>query len=326
MRFMDRRLVIAAMAFVGSVVAYVFRDTFVPQWIVDADRRLFENVLMAFGWYSAAYLLARLIGSVLQRKNNGRQRIPKLLYEMIVVACFVAATVGTVAMWFGQTAGGALASSGLIIAVLGFAIRNILADVLGGIALGLEAPFRIGDWIEIDGEVRGKVIEIGWRTTRVKTRNDIYMILPNSEISRKRVTNFSAPKKHYRAKLEIVLPHAIPVTLAKELLKRAANANMIMLRDKKADVRALSYGIEEVRYLVRYWVPSFVDETDCRDAIISAIDAAMRESGLCSPIVAAKENGRPSREEPEDERTRRSETGARVSVLPAVIPRQERVI
>jgi len=94
------------------------------------------------------------------------------LRELVTAALFLAAMVATVAMLLGQSAGGALASSGLIIAILGFAIRNVLADVLSGIALGLEAPFRIGDWVEIDGAIRGRVIEIGWRTTRLQTRND----------------------------------------------------------------------------------------------------------------------------------------------------------
>lgn len=286
-----------ALALAASVTAYVFRDAYVPTWLAESDRQLVGNVLMAFAWYSAAFLLARVIMAAIQQKNNGRRRVPKLLGELIVAACFLAATIATVAMWLGQSAGGALASSGLIIAVLGFAVRNILADVLGGIALGLEAPFRIGDWIEIDGEVRGRVIEIGWRTTRIQTRSDIYMILPNSEIARKRVTNYSAPRKHYRSKLEIVLGHDIPVGVAKRLLHAAANSNTIMLREKKADVRAISYDIEGVKYAVRYWVPSFVDEIDCRDVMIAAIDKAIRESGLPSPygrIKVAKAAPEPS--------------------------------
>lgn len=272
----------------ASSVAYVFRDAYVLTWLAESDRQLIRNLLMACGWYSAAFLLARAIGAALQHKNNGRRRAPKLLGDLIVAACFLMATIGTVTMWLGQSAGGVLASSGLIIAVLGFAIRNILADVLGGIALGLEAPFRIGDWVEIDGEVRGRVIEIGWRTTRIQTRNDIYMILPNSDIARKRMTNYSAPRKHYRAKLEIKLGHDIPVRIAKSLLEAAANTNSIMLRDKKSDVRAVSYDGEGVKYVVRYWVPSFIDEMDCRDVMIAAIDNAIRGSDLPSPYSRVK--------------------------------------
>lgn len=295
-----------ALALAASVTAYVFRDAYIPARLAEADRELAGNVLMAIAWYSAAFLLARVIMAAIQRKNNGRRRVPKLLGELIVAACFMAATVATVAMWLGQSAGGALASSGLIIAVLGFAVRNILADVLGGIALGLEAPFRIGDWIGIDGEVRGRVIEIGWRTTRIQTRSDIYMILPNSEIARQRVTNYSAPRKHYRSKLEIVLGHEVPVDVAKRLLQTAANSNAIMLQEKKPDVRAISYDTEGVRYVVRYWVPSFVDEIDCRDVMIAAIDKAIRESGLptpygrikvakAAPEACAKRDGKPVR-------------------------------
>ena len=78
---------------------------------------------------------------------------------------------------------GALAGSSLILAVLGFAIRNVVVGTLSGIALGVEAPYRIGDWVDIEQVARGKVIEIGWRTTRLLTLDSTYMILPNSQIA-----------------------------------------------------------------------------------------------------------------------------------------------
>src|SRR5690606_31158932 len=110
-------------------------------------------------------------------------------------ALFLAAAVATVILVFGDSLSGALASSGLFLAVLGFAIRNSLADVLSGIALGVEAPYRIGDWVEIDTTLRGRVVEIGWRTTRLLTPDDTYSILPNSQIARQRLTNYSAPRR-----------------------------------------------------------------------------------------------------------------------------------
>lgn len=277
-----------ALVFGISVATYAFHDTLLRNFLPDADPNVVRQLSMAASWYSSAWLLSRVIGATLRRKGNGRRRVPRLLGELITAAFFLAATAATIAMWLGQSAGGALASSGLVIAIIGFAIRNVLADVLSGIALGLEAPFRIGDWIEIDGAVRGRVIEIGWRTTRLQTRNDIYMILPNSEIARQRMTNYSAPRKHYRANLEIVLGHDIPVIKAKTLLEAAARSNDLTLQSRKADVRALSYDTDGVKYAVRYWVPSFVDETDCRDVMIVAIDTALRESGFAAPYARLK--------------------------------------
>jgi small-conductance mechanosensitive channel len=263
-----------------SVASYVFLEPAFRHFAPEADRLPAHRLIIACLYFSGAWLLARSLVAVLQRNRNGRRKVPRLLGELITAALFLAATAATIATLLGQSAAGALASSGLIIAVLGFAIRNVLADVFSGIALGLEAPFRIGDWIEIDGTIRGKVIEIGWRTTRLLTRNDTYMILPNGQISRQRMTNFSAPKKHYRATLEIILGHDIPVGQAKALLTAAATSTASAMKSPKPDTRALSYDTEGVRYSIRYWVPSFVDDIDCRDEMLVAVDRAIRESGL----------------------------------------------
>ncbi|MCP8895160.1 mechanosensitive ion channel family protein [Shinella daejeonensis] len=277
-----------ALLFAVSIGIYVFHDAAFQHFAPQADRNIIGQLSGVVTCYAGAWLLARIIGATLRRSGNGRRKVPKLLHELVTAALFMIATLITVAMLLGQSAGGALAGSGLIIAILGFAIRNVLADVLSGVALGLEAPFRIGDWIEIDGTIRGRVTEIGWRTTRLQTRNDTYMILPNSQVSRQRMTNFSAPRKHYRASIEIVLGHDIPVSEGKKLLAAAAASTDLIMKSPRPDVRALSYDMEGVRFAVRYWVPSFLDDMDCRDVILVAIDTAIRKRGLPPPYSRVK--------------------------------------
>ncbi|MCZ7675653.1 MAG: mechanosensitive ion channel family protein [Roseovarius sp.] len=125
------------------------------------------------------------------------------------------AFVATVSLYMGQGAFGALAGSGLVLAMLGFAIRNVVADTLRGSRWG-SRPFRHRRWVDIDGLARGKVIEIGWRTTRILTRDATYMILPNSQIARQRITNYSAPKPQYRAQVSITLDHTMPIERARD--------------------------------------------------------------------------------------------------------------
>src|SRR3546814_13219884 len=93
----------------------------------------------------------------------------------------------------GFSVSGALASSGIVIAVVGFAIRNVVADTLSGVALGLEAPYRIGDWVDIDGVVHGRVVEIGWRTSRRLRRGPPYLIVPNRQTATPTLTNLNPP-------------------------------------------------------------------------------------------------------------------------------------
>ncbi len=266
---------------VYTLHADLFRR-FLPGWSPEAFRR----VSAALSFYAFAWLVGRMATATLTRRARRKRKTPRLLRELITASLFAVATVAAIGLLLGQTAGGIIASSGLIIAILGFAIRNVLADVLAGIAIGVEAPYRIGDWVGFDATTRGRVTEIGWRTTRILTPNGTYMILPNSQISRQMLTNYSAPRKQYQGDLEIVLGHDISIADGKLLLYEAALNSMPKAGldpDQTPRVRAIAYAAEGVTYRIKYWVPQFSDSTDCRDAILIAIDEAVRARGLRLP-------------------------------------------
>src|SRR3546814_11142288 len=124
---------------------------------------------------------------------KSRQRVPKLLQDILTAVFFFVALIATIMLVLGLSVSGALASSGIVIAVVGFAIRNVVADTLSGIALGLEAPYRLGDWVEIDGVINGRVIEIGWRTSRLLDRALNSIVRPNTPTAHHQPTNSTPP-------------------------------------------------------------------------------------------------------------------------------------
>ena len=265
---------------IGAVLFYAFH-TELQAFAPAVEIATLHTIGAVAIFYSFAWLLAHGFGVLVARKRavSGRRKAPKLLRELVSVALFTIATMLALGMLLGGAAGGVLASSGLIIAILGFAIRNVLADVLAGLALGLEAPFRIGDWVEFDTATTGRVTEIGWRTTRILTPDDTYMILPNSQISRQMLTNYSAPRKYYQASVRILLGHDIPVSRAKTLLyeaSRLALENPGMVETQKAIVRATLYEAEGITYTIKYWVSNFAYDMECRDAMLAAIDETIR--------------------------------------------------
>lgn len=267
-------------AVVASALFYVFH-TRIHELIPAIELESLHNIAAITLFYASGWLLARSFRAFLGRqgKAKGRRKPPKLLSELVSVTLFTIATMLAIGVLIGKSSGGVLASSGLIIAILGFAIRNVLADVLSGIALGIEAPFRIGDWVQFDSETTGRVTEIGWRTTRILTPDDIYMILPNSQISRQMLTNYSAPRKQYQASVEIMLAHAISLEKAKSLLKEAAAAAMQtqgMVETQKPLIRATQYGAEGITYTIKYWVSNFAYDAECRDAMLAAVDEVLR--------------------------------------------------
>ncbi|WP_415183271.1 mechanosensitive ion channel family protein [Phaeovulum sp.] len=240
-------------------------------------------IVTALAYFAAAWLVSRILAMVLDQAAVRRRPYPRLLKDLISAVLFLTAFAASVALFMGQGAVGALAGSGLILAMLGFAIRNVVADTLSGVALGIEGPFRIGDWIEIDGIARGRVIEIGWRTTRVLTRDATYAILPNSQIARQRITNYSAPKPQYRAQISITLDHAMPISAARKVMLTALQEAKLILQDPAPDVRVLAYEEQGITYAVRYWLSRFERDADCRDEVYSLIDDALRREGMIAP-------------------------------------------
>ncbi|MAS14441.1 MAG: mechanosensitive ion channel protein [Nitratireductor sp.] len=250
----------------------------------------------AAAFFSTAWVGGRLVALTLQEVGSRRRPVPRLLSELVSVVLFVIAGVATVILVFGQSISGVLAGSGIFLAILGFAVRNALADVLSGIALALEGPYRLGDWVEIDSQIRGRIVEIGWRTTRLITRDDTYMILPNSQIARQRLTNYSAPRRKYRSSVGMVLGHDVPVAVAKEVLSAAAAMPPNVLASPKPDVKVSAYDPEGIRYTVRFWVPSFAEDVDCKDAVLTAIDKALRDKHLSASSIVSCRCGFPAKE------------------------------
>ncbi|WP_051357610.1 mechanosensitive ion channel family protein [Leisingera caerulea] len=256
-----------------------------PSWPAGFfnDSETLLPAVTALAYFAAAWLVSRITSLALDQAAVRRRPYPRLLKDIIAALLFLIAFAATVSLFMGQGAFGALAGSGLVLALLGFAIRNVVADTLSGIALGVEGPFRIGDWIDIDGLARGKVIEIGWRTTRLLTRDRTYMILPNSQIARQRITNYSAPKPEYRAQVNIVLDHSMPIDRAREVMLEALRGAKLIQLDPAPDVRVLAYEEGGITYALRYWLSRFDRDIDCRDEVFTLVDEALRNAGTIAP-------------------------------------------
>lgn len=249
----------------------------------SGDGKSLSLGVTAIAYFAVAWLFSRIAALALDQAAARRRPYPRLLKDMVAALLFLIAFVATASLFMGQGALGALAGSGLVLALLGFAIRNVVADTLSGIALGVEGPFRIGDWVEIDGLARGKVIEIGWRTTRLLTRDRTYMILPNSQIARQRITNYSAPKPQYRTQVSITLDHSMPIGRAREVMLEALVTAKLIQQDPAPDVRVLSYEEGGITYALRYWLSRFDRDIDCRDEVFSLVDDALRRAGSIAP-------------------------------------------
>jgi small-conductance mechanosensitive channel/CRP-like cAMP-binding protein len=282
----SRRLLIAPAALAGAGLAAFLLAPLLAESLhlpPDSTGALFLH--HAFGiwmWLALAWLAARVCDLLLHRVailSRGGAPYPALLSDLVSAALFAAAGLTILMQVFDKSANGLITVSSVMIAVIGFALRNVISDIFSGIALGIDHPYAIGDWIETVQGAAGKVSEITWRTTRLVDRNGFVIIVPNGLVAGQRLINYGADTIDYRTALRVPLDAALPAARAKRILLSGALDAERRFPGLAPDVLLSECGDGAASYLVRFRVPDFGGEAVCRDTVASCVLNALNCAG-----------------------------------------------
>jgi small-conductance mechanosensitive channel/CRP-like cAMP-binding protein len=278
----ERKLVGPALLTAAGFLAYALA----PHLGLDPAATLALRDLVGIGsWLALAWTGGRACDRLLLRATRmSGHPYPRLLSDLLHVALFAAAVVAILLAVFQRDATGLIATSSVTIAVIGFALRGTLADLFAGIALGVEPPYRIGDWIGLSPpggpDSTGRVTEINWRATRLVTRSGAHILVPNGVIAAQRLTNYSAEPGGYRAVLAVPLDPALPVRRAERVLLAGALDAARLYPDLAPDIRLKEIADGNAVWLVRFMVPDYGREIACRNAVGHGVLRALRRAGL----------------------------------------------
>ena len=158
---------------------------------IPVDLHLSE-LLLALG--SITTIVAALLNPLLADRPS--PRFPNIVQDAaIVLAFFIVATLA-----FRDSS--LVTASAVSAIVVGFALQDTLGNAFAGLAIQIEKPFRVGHWIKV-GDHEGRVEEVTWRATKLRTRGGTFIILPNSVISKDPITNYSEPIVPVRLSVEV---------------------------------------------------------------------------------------------------------------------------
>ena len=234
--------------------------------------------IVAIGFYVAWMLATGLLLQTLARYGLDRS-IEQLLRNLVGVV-IVAFGVITVLSQFGFDILSVIAGLGIVGLAVGFAAQSTLANFIAGITLLLERPFQIGDWVEINGQT-GKVMEIALRTTRLRTRDNIYTVIPNSSVAEADIVNLSAGGP-LRVRIPVGIAYKESVSAARQAILPLISAHEYVLQapDMMPAVVMSALGDSSVDLTVLYWVsPESIDiqprvSAQLLESIKEALDAA----------------------------------------------------
>ena len=243
-------------------------------------------------WLSGAYLIIALLNQLFWEgfvAHLLQHPVPRLVRDSVAIIVFLLAAAGILGVEFGQPVVGIWATSGAIGIILGIALRSIILDIFSGLAVNFEHSYRIGDWVDLverslSSPVRGKVIEINWRTTRLRTEDDRVVVVPNSRMGEMILANLSKPDDLCRFETKITLDFSVSTERALRVLLAGAKASCGPdgpLHEPEPKViiwGACELGIE---YRIRHWQRvDTIGEAPVRDAVMRSVLRHLAMAGL----------------------------------------------
>ncbi|HVO23533.1 MAG TPA: mechanosensitive ion channel family protein [Candidatus Margulisiibacteriota bacterium] len=178
-----------------------------------------------------------------------------------------------------------VATSAVLTVIVGLALQDVLSNLFSGLVLELEAPFSRGDWVRI-GAFEGKVEETGWRTTKLRTRVNELVTLPNAMLSKEALVNYSRPDPSFGDTLHFEAAYEAPPNVVKDAVLSVLDADTAVLRVPRAEVWLTKYGESGVAYTVRYWITDFNNLERIRNRIMSNLWYALRRANVRIPFPA----------------------------------------
>jgi len=218
---------------------------------------LAQLLVHAYIILNLAWLLKIFIELFFNRARGSDKEVPRLLTDVIGVIIFVVAITIIVSVVFDRPVTGLLATSGLIMAILGFALQNTFSNIFSGMALNIENPFHIGDWLEIDSGEIGQVTDFNWRATRLLTIEGKTIIIPNGKLAEKKFINLNAPERYYRIKQPIHVDYSAPTDRVQNILTSAIQATDGIAKEMPSVVLLEGCTERGVLYTLNYWVPDY---------------------------------------------------------------------
>jgi len=220
---------------------------------------IFKSFIYIIKWYSHR--------SGVQEQNQ--KRLMPLFDNLGKIVIFIGAVYFIFISWDINVTGW-LASAGILGVVLGFAAKDTLANLFAGIFIMADAPYKEGDYINLDNGERGYVKSIGIRSTRIMTRDDIEITIPNSVIANSKIINESGgPKEMERVRVNISIAYGSDIDKVRALLMEIANSSKDICSDPLPRVRFREFGDSALMFQLLFWI----EKPEMRGRVVDSINS-----------------------------------------------------
>jgi MscS family membrane protein len=237
-----------------------------------------DTILLTTGvllWSSAAIRIGKLILQILSQKPDDKRivqprTLPLFDFALKILVVGLAA-YGVLLIWKVDITAW-LASAGILGIAIGFAAKDTLANLFSGVFILADAPYKIGDYIVLESGERGMVTDIGIRSTRILTRDDVQIIVPNAVMANTKIINESGG--HHvkeRIRINIGVAYGSDIDKVREVLLDVARQSEYLADDPEPRVRFRAFGDSSLDFQLMGWIAEPALRGRAIDELSSAI-------------------------------------------------------
>ena len=208
-------------------------------------------------------------------QDRPSDRFPAIVQDFVVIVLFI--VIGTVLLREQL-----LTTSAVGAVVVGFALQDTLGNLFAGLAIQVEKPFRVGQWVRM-GDREGQVTEITWRATKLRTKEGQFLIVPNSNISKEPVLNYSEPIIPTQIDVEVGASYSVPPAEVKQAVLEAIGNSPLAMRAPEPSVMVKGFGASAVDYIAYFWIEDYAVDRAARDQVRTNIWYTFRRRNIEIP-------------------------------------------
>jgi MscS family membrane protein len=185
---------------------------------------------------------------------------------------------------FGIPVNAVFASAGIAGFAVAMAAKDTLSNLFGGVAIFMDRPFRPGDYIVLDNNERGEVVHIGLRSTRIQTRDDVMIAIPNSIITNTKIVNQSSPTPIFRVRIRIGVAYGSDIKQVETILVEQVRSNPLAAQYPEPRVRFRKFGDSSLDFELLCWAKRPQDRGRLMHDLNTGIYNAFAEAGIKIPF------------------------------------------
>lgn len=230
--------------------------------LFDADEteiiiRLVATGFLVAGTAAVLSVVRVLIDRLRSRpRGDGRRQIPRLLLALPQALVLGFAIWILISGVWDVDLSALAAAAGVLSLILSVALQDTLSGLASGFLLTADHPFQPGDWI-LANDIEGKVVDVNWRSSRIRNRDGDLVIVPNSQLASATIVNYDEPERLHRVEVELQVAYVNPPTLAKEMLLDTARSVDGVLEDPEPQVKVITIDDPLMGYKVQMWIDDF---------------------------------------------------------------------